>query len=129
MDKEKYLAEVEAAAKRLNQTPIRYINKNKLQRNGKPARNEKCPCGSGLKYKFCHGDIVKQEMARDAANRAMAILVNEEMKRKGLLPYRYTCNSCNANFGVPKESKIIKGTLICPECNSTDLRETNNEQN
>lgn len=25
----------------------------------KIGRNEKCPCGSGLKYKKCHGDWVK----------------------------------------------------------------------
>ncbi|MFC1935150.1 SEC-C metal-binding domain-containing protein [Chloroflexota bacterium] len=25
------------------------------QRHGKIGRNEKCPCGSGKKYKKCHG--------------------------------------------------------------------------
>jgi preprotein translocase subunit SecA len=28
---------------------------------GKVARNEPCPCGSGKKYKHCHGDIAKAE--------------------------------------------------------------------
>ncbi|MCH2525200.1 MAG: SEC-C domain-containing protein [Dehalococcoidia bacterium] len=26
------------------------------RQNGKIGRNEKCPCGSGKKYKRCHGD-------------------------------------------------------------------------
>jgi hypothetical protein len=28
---------------------------------GKPGRNERCPCGSGLKYKHCHGLPGRQE--------------------------------------------------------------------
>ena len=31
------------------------IKENKLER--KVGRNEKCPCGSGKKFKFCHGNI------------------------------------------------------------------------
>lgn len=29
------------------------VNKSKIEK--KPARNDLCPCGSGKKYKFCHG--------------------------------------------------------------------------
>ena len=34
--------------------------KQKLKNNNdfkKVGRNEKCPCGSGKKFKFCHGDV------------------------------------------------------------------------
>ena len=35
-------------------------NKEKIQENNlgkKVGRNEKCPCGSGKKFKHCHGKI------------------------------------------------------------------------
>ncbi|KAA1284110.1 MAG: hypothetical protein EGP03_00180 [SAR202 cluster bacterium] len=30
-------------------------NRIKINASGKIGRNEKCPCGSGMKYKKCHG--------------------------------------------------------------------------
>ncbi|MQG66874.1 MAG: hypothetical protein FI704_07300 [SAR202 cluster bacterium] len=30
-------------------------NRIKINSSGKIGRNEKCPCGSGKKYKKCHG--------------------------------------------------------------------------
>ena len=42
--------------------PFRYaqtqIDPNNPETWGKVSRNEPCPCGSGLKYKHCHGKIV-----------------------------------------------------------------------
>ena len=35
------------------------MNKLKKEKSNykKVGRNEKCPCGSGKKFKYCHGDI------------------------------------------------------------------------
>jgi len=48
----------------------------------KPRRNEPCPCGSGLKFKKCHGDPVKHtramEVVREAYSREMTRLVTED---------------------------------------------------
>lgn len=51
----------------------------------KPKRNKPCPCGSGLKYKWCHGDVAKTANARDAMNRKMVELIIEEKIMRGLL--------------------------------------------
>lgn len=88
----------------------------------KPRRNGPCPCGSGLKYKLCHGDIIKQATARNMANKTMAALIIEEKKKKGLIKYKYYCNNCNENFDKPKESQIAK-CQICPYCDSTEIKE------
>jgi uncharacterized protein YecA (UPF0149 family) len=34
------------------------FNPNDSKTWGKVGRNEKCPCGSGKKYKNCHGKLV-----------------------------------------------------------------------
>ena len=39
----------------MNQGNIPINSNTLLKRSKKVGRNEKCPCGSGLKYKFCHG--------------------------------------------------------------------------
>ena len=65
----------------------------------KPGRNSPCPCGSGLKAKWCHGDVVKQQLARHAMNYRMAELIVEEKIKRGLVckhgvPIGEHCNSC-----------------------------------
>jgi len=56
-----------------------------LQLRGKePGRNHPCPCGSGLKYKQCHGDELKLAICNQAANEKMVQLIFEEKLRKGL---------------------------------------------
>lgn len=65
----------------------------------KPGRNELCPCGSGLKYKYCHGDQIKVVLCNQAANEKMAELIYEGKIRKGLLckhgvPINEHCPSC-----------------------------------
>jgi len=49
----------------------------------KIGRNSLCPCKSGLKYKHCHGDAMKQQLARHAMNYRMAELIVEEKIRRG----------------------------------------------
>ena len=47
---------------------------------GKITRNETCPCGSGLKYKYCHGDLGKQVQVETAAKQAAKDTMNELIK-------------------------------------------------
>ena len=50
-----------------------------------PRRNEPCPCGSGLKYKYCHGDSIKTMICNRVANEKMVFLIRDEkIKIKGL---------------------------------------------
>lgn len=65
----------------------------------KPGRNSLCPCKSGLKYKHCHGDVVKQQLARHAMNYRMAELIVEEKLKRGLIckhgvPIDKHCKDC-----------------------------------
>lgn len=34
----------------------RLVSRVPVRRSPEPGRNDPCPCGSGLKYKRCHGD-------------------------------------------------------------------------
>lgn len=86
-------------------------------------RNEPCPCGSGLKFKFCHGDPTKQEMCNRVANEKMVWLIREEQKKRGLIPYDWKCNNCNYGFDEPKHGQT-SDLPLCPKCNSTDIVET-----
>ena len=47
-----------------------------------PGRNEPCPCGSGLRFKKCHRDPVKNakaaEVAKEAYRKEMERLIAEE---------------------------------------------------
>jgi len=67
----------------------------------KPKRNQPCPCGSELKYKHCHGDVVKTADARDAMNRRMAELIIEEKIKRGLL------DPADLDMGAEPESNLI----------------------
>lgn len=51
----------------------------------RPQRNEPCPCKSGLKYKFCHGDPTKNAKVRDMANKYMAHLIVEDKIARGMI--------------------------------------------
>lgn len=84
-------------------------------------RNGPCPCGSGLKSKQCHGDSVKIEYANFIANQTMSVLVAEEQKKRGLMPYRFRCGDCGAGFDAPDVSTVEPIMPICPECNSIKI--------
>ena len=51
----------------------------------KIGRNELCLCGSGLKYKYCHGDVIKTADAKQIANLAMSQMIREERIKKGVI--------------------------------------------
>lgn len=46
----------------------------------KTARNSPCPCGSGLKYKRCHGNEVKLAEARQLAHEAFLQRIRDSAK-------------------------------------------------
>lgn len=66
-------------------------------------RNDPCKCGSGLKFKHCHGDIKKQLLCNQAVNELMLQLIKEEQIKKGL----------RCKHGVLK-------TEHCPSCKIGD---------
>ena len=51
----------------------------------KIGRNEPCPCKQGLKYKNCHGDLMKIAESTYAAKLRMAELIVEEKLKEGLI--------------------------------------------
>lgn len=51
----------------------------------KIGRNEPCPCKSGLKYKFCHGDPTKIEVVEHASDVIMTNMIQQECIKKGLI--------------------------------------------
>lgn len=64
-----------------------------------PGRNHPCPCESGLKYKDCHGDILKRAVCDRVANEKMVELIIREKIKKGLIcehgvDVNKHCNSC-----------------------------------
>ena len=68
----------------------------------KPGRNDKCPCNSGLKFKHCHGDEAKRQLASKAANQVMMHLIMEEKHKRGLI----TDEAWNAYAGEPLTERI-----------------------
>ena len=57
-----------------------------LQLKGKePGRNHPCPCGSGLNYKHCHGDIGKRAVCKAVMRETMVRLIIQTKLKKGLI--------------------------------------------
>ena len=50
-----------------------------------PGRNEPCPCDSGLKYKHCHGDVLKVAVCNRVANETMVRLIAQTKFKKGMV--------------------------------------------
>lgn len=91
-----------------------------VQPKTKVGRNEPCPCGSKLKFKWCHGDTIKQMLCNRVANEHMIYLIFQEQKKRGLIPYNYTCNSCGYDFDEPAQGQL-SDLPLCPKCQSTNL--------
>ena len=94
----------------------------------KAGRNEKCPCGSELKFKQCHGDHEKQQACNAVANMFMGRLIAEERKKRGIDPYDFACKSCGKGTDKPVMSTLDTPTPVfkCPLCGSVDI-ENNKE--
>jgi len=86
----------------------------------KVGRNDPCPCKSGLKFKQCHGDAVKQMLCNRVANEHMVHLIREEQIKHGLIKLPWLCNGCGKQFEVPNISTVAE-LDICPFCDSTDI--------
>jgi len=48
-------------------------------------RNEQCGCGSGLKFKYCHGDIGKRAACERVVSEHMVGLIMREKCKRGLI--------------------------------------------
>ena len=92
-----------------------------------PNRNDPCPCKSGLKFKYCHGDPVKRMICTRIANEHMANLIRQEQKKCGLVPYNFTCNGCGHGFDKPNIGLVAPKLPMCPKCNSTDIERNEDE--
>jgi len=44
-----------------------------------PGRNEPCPCGSGLRFKKCHGSPVFKQNAFEEAKKAYAVEMSRQI--------------------------------------------------
>ena len=86
----------------------------------KVGRNDPCPCGSGLKFKHCHGDSTNQMICSRVANDCMMKLIRQEQKNRGLIPYQFTCDNCGHKFDEPKRG-ITSPMPLCPNCDCTNL--------
>lgn len=80
-----------------------------LKGNKEPKRNEPCPCKSGLKFKWCHGDALKQEVCNRVANEKMVQLIREEQRRKGI-PIKVVCPDCNQMTGIVEHCEFCNHT-------------------
>ena len=85
-----------------------------IQPKNKVGRNEPCPCGSGLKHKHCHGDILKQEVCNRVANETMVKLILQEKRRKGI-PIECVCPDCNKTPGIIENCKFCNHIGVVTE--------------
>ncbi|MBE3140133.1 MAG: SEC-C domain-containing protein [Thermoplasmata archaeon] len=93
-----------------------------LKGNSQPGRNDPCPCESGLKFKYCHGDEMKQAVCNRVANEKMVQLIFQEKFKRGMI--KFMCQGCGKYFDEVKKSLISPGTSICPFCDGTQLTES-----
>lgn len=82
-----------------------------LRTKHKVGRNERCMCGSGLKFKHCHGDPQKVAVCNRVANEKMVELIVAE-KRKRKMPIELVCPICK---------QIPAITSSCEFCNKTGI--------
>lgn len=69
-----------------------------LQLKGKsPNRNDPCPCKSGLKFKFCHGDPTKQTVCNRVVQEVMLKLIFDERVKRGII----------CQHGIAKDDKCV----------------------
>lgn len=54
-------------------------------RGPEPGRNELCPCNSGLKFKWCHGNSGKAAACDRIAFEHMSILIAREQHKRKIL--------------------------------------------
>ena len=70
----------------------------------KPGRNDLCPCGSGLKHKYCHGDSGKVALCNRIVGEFMSRLIQKERHDRGISTdeeYQEFLDICNPKM-LPK---------------------------
>lgn len=83
-----------------------------IQSKHKVGRNDPCPCGSGLKYKRCHGDPGKIAICEQAVRETMLRLIRLEQRKQIVKLQQKECEHCNG-LG------IVEGDgqgYACPDC-------------
>lgn len=76
-----------------------------------PGRNELCVCGSGLKYKWCHGDAGKLAVCDRIVHEKMVNLIMKEKHKRGLLSgVEYNAFLAKRDPKTPREP--VKGTSV-----------------
>lgn len=85
-----------------------------------PERNELCSCGSGLKYKHCHGDPAKCQLVTKFATAFLMGLIRREQMKRGIIPYPYTCKACGKGFNKPEQG-VVSNLPLCPHCKNTNI--------
>ena len=56
-----------------------------LKAKTEPGRNELCPCGSELKFKWCHGDSTKRAVCEVVMRETMVRLIMQEKFKRGMI--------------------------------------------
>jgi len=77
-----------------------------LRKKTQPNRNEPCSCGSGLKFKKCHGDLLKLQICNRCANEKMVELIREEQKKQIIRMQQENCKECGGT-GIKDNIKCI----------------------
>lgn len=79
-----------------------------LNGNSKPSLNETCPCGSGLKYKNCHGKLAGNTPTKlPISSSATSASTNKPKQTPSVSPSSKTANSgstTSSNANKPKQS-------------------------
>lgn len=77
-----------------------------------PGRNEPCQCGSGLKFKKCHGDPVLRQTAQRIANHMITLLIVERSHEAGIANAEETMGAIDklvnsANDHLPDSVRFV----------------------
>lgn len=89
----------------------------------KPGRNTPCKCGSGLKFKHCHGDTGKIAVCERIVAEAMLKLVKREQHKRNLITdgqYQKFLDRSKTDQGIeevtPKNVDDAMGQLKMKRC-------------
>lgn len=87
----------------------------------KADHNGRCLCGSGLEFKQCHGDVLKQEICNQAAIEKMSHLIREEQKKKIIKEQQKNCLHCRGLGFVEGDGQSYSCTYCQYVSDSVDI--------
>lgn len=77
-----------------------------------PGRNDPCLCGSGLKFKQCHGDPVKKMICeRVVSEKMIELIMVEKFKKKLITEEQYKAFLDKKNNPEPVEEREVEEML------------------